>query len=261
MIDIEKSKKELINYVDMIEIDTSEIERKIYHTFRVMNNCKKIANMLRLPNEQINLAQLIGLLHDIGRFEQYKIYNKSVGIESSNKDIKFDHGKVGVEILKKDNYIRKYIEDDQYDKIIFTAICEHNKYEISKGLSKEEELFCKIIKDADKLDIFYESVYIFWQKKNQIKEIESGKLSSKMLQDFYNYKLSNKQNEVNKIDEILKIASFIYDINFKCSFEILKENNNINKMIDRFDYKLPQTKQDMEKIKEIVNKYVIEKTK
>ena len=32
-------------------------------------------------------------------------------------------------------------------------------------------------------------------------------------------------------------------------------------MIDRFDYKLPQTKQDMEKIKEIVNKYVIEKTK
>ena len=135
------------------------------------------------------------------------------------------------------------------------------KDEISKGLSKEEELFCKIIKDADTLDIFYESVYIFWQKKNQIKEIESGKLSSKMLQDFYNYKLSNKQNEVNKIDEILKIASFIYDINFKCSFEILKENNNINKMIDRFDYKLPQTKQDMEKIKEIVNKYVIEKTK
>ena len=95
-----------------------------------------------------------------------------------------------IQELKKDNYIRKYIDDDQYDKIIFTAICEHNKYEISKGLSKEEELFCKIIKDADKLDIFYESVYIFWQKKNQIKEVESGKLSSKMLQDFYNYQIN-----------------------------------------------------------------------
>ena len=82
-----------------------------------------------------------------------------------------------------------------------------------------------------------------------------------MLEDFYAKKLANNKNRVSETDQILRFCSFIYDINFKYSFEILKESNNMSKMIDRFDYKISETKQEMMKIKEIVNQYIEEKIK
>ncbi len=201
------------------------------------------------------------MLHDIGRFEQYKIYNKNSNSIILDNTIKFNHGEAGVGILKRDNYIRKYIEDSKYDKIILTAVYEHNRYELSKNLSKEEELFCKIIKDADKLDIIYETIYYYWQEEDRIKQVELGKLSSQMLEDFYSRKLANNKNRISETDQILRFSSFIYDINFKYSFEMLKESDNISKMIDRFDYKIPKTKQEMMKVKEIANQYIEEKIK
>ena len=80
-----------------------------------------------------------------------------------------------------------------------------------------------------------------------------------MLEDFYNKKLANSKNKKSETDQILRYSSFIYDINFKCSFEILKQTNNISKMIDRFNYKIPETKKEMMKVKEIANKYIEEK--
>ncbi len=261
MIDIEKAKKEFINHVNKIEIDNPRVQTKIDHTFRVAENCKKIAINLELTEEEIKLAELIGLLHDIGRFEQYKIYDKNTNSIILDNNIKFNHGEAGVGVLKKDNYIRNYIDDNKYDEIIFTAVYEHNRYEISKDLTKQEELFCKIIKDADKLDIIYETIYIYWQEEERIKQVEFGKLSPQMLEDFYAKKLANNKNRVSETDQILRFSSFIYDINFKYSFEILKESNNMSKMIDRFDYKVLETKQEMMKIKEIVNQYIEEKIK
>ena len=201
------------------------------------------------------------MLHDIGRFEQYKIYNKNSNSIILDNTIKFNHGEAGVGILKRDNYIRKYIEDSKYDKIILTAVYEHNRYELSKNLSKEEELFCKIIKDADKLDIIYETIYYYWQEEDRIKQVELGELSPQMLEDFYSRKLANNKNRISETDQILRFSSFIYDINFKYSFEMLKESDNISKMIDRFDYKIPKTKQEMMKVKEIANQYIEEKIK
>ena len=55
--------------------------------------------------------------------------------------------------------------------------------------------------------------------------------------------------------------AFIFDMNFKESFEILKEKDYINKTFDRFDFKDEKTKEDMEKIKEIANEYIEEKSK
>lgn len=256
MINIENASEEFINHVNNIELNNPRVQVKIDHTFRVSENCKKIATYLKLTEEQIQLAQLIGILHDIGRFEQYKIYNKNTNSIKLNNSIKFNHGKAGVEVLKKNQYIRKYIKDDKYDNIILTAIYEHNRYELSKNLSEEKSLFCKIIKDADKLDLIYEAIYVYWQEKEQIEMIELGELSPKMLEDFFSQRLSNNKNRISETDQILRFCSFIYDINFDYSFKELKESDNINKMIDRFNYQISETKLEMMKIKEIVNKYL-----
>jgi putative nucleotidyltransferase with HDIG domain len=254
MINIENSKKELINHVHNLELNNPRVEMKIGHVIRVAENCKKIAVDLSLTEEQIQLAELIGLLHDIGRFEQYIIFNEETKVVDNIK--KFDHGEAGVEVLKKDDYIRKYIDEDIYDNVIYTAIYEHNKYELAKGLSKEEELFSKIIKDADKLDLIYESNEIYWKDSERIKQVEEGKLSEKMLKDFYECKLADSRNKISETDQILRFASFIFDINFPCSFKILKENDNIGKMIDRFNYQVPNTREEMMNVKKIANEYI-----
>ncbi len=251
MIDIEKAKKELINYVEKQQINNSHSSNKLEHIMRVSNISRNLAKTLDFTEEQIKLAELIGLLHDIGRFEQYKIIDKT---------IKFNHGEAGVGILKKDNYIRKFIREEQYDDIILTAVYEHNRYELSQGLTKEQELFSKIIKDADKIDLLYEGAEIYWQKSEEIHEIEAGKLSKKMLENFYQYKLADSRNSISKTDQILRFASYVFDINFSYSFKVLKENNNAIKMINRFCYKDIETKQEMKKVKKIINQYILNKT-
>lgn len=69
----------------------------------------------------MELAELIGLLHDIGRFEQIKRYNTFIDKNSIN------HGQLGVKILFDDNQIRRFIKDSKYDDIIKTAILNHNR--------------------------------------------------------------------------------------------------------------------------------------
>lgn len=261
MIEIEKAKIELENHVKNLTIKDKKVQRKLDHIKRVAEISKKIARKLELNENEIQLAELIGLLHDIGRFEQYQKLDATTSIKKLDTTKKFDHGSIGVEVLKKNDYIRKYIEEATYDSIIYTAIYEHNKYELSKNLTKKEELFSKIIKDADKIDIIYEAIAIYWQEPEKINKIEEGILSEKMLEDFYLQKLSNHQNRKSEIDQILRFTSFIFDLNFKYSFQMLKESDNISNMINRFDYKNQKTKEEMEKIKKISNQYIEEKTK
>ena len=73
-MDLEKAKLEFIEYTDKYRRLGKECIRKINHTFRVMDLCGEIAESLNLSDEEIKLAKLCGLLHDLGRFEQWKRY-------------------------------------------------------------------------------------------------------------------------------------------------------------------------------------------
>jgi putative nucleotidyltransferase with HDIG domain len=252
MINMEKAKKEFIAYTNQFDINNPNIERKIGHSIRVMGISKKIAESLKLDKEQIELAALIGLLHDIGRFNQMKKYN------TFNDKDSIDHGDYGIEILNKD--MRKYIDSNKYDTIIKKAIKNHNKYEIEEGLTDEELLFSKIIRDADKTDILYEAVCIFW--KDSESKIEKEIISDHLFNQFKNRTLIKRtKGKKSGVDSILTTLAFIFDINFKSTFEILSKEEYINKIIERFDFKDEYTKEKMEEVKEIANKYIQEKTK
>ena len=65
-IDIEKAKQEFIVYTEKYDLQNENIKRKQEHSLRVMQISEKLAKMLGLSKEEIQLATLIGLLHDIG---------------------------------------------------------------------------------------------------------------------------------------------------------------------------------------------------
>ena len=164
-----------------------------------------------------------------------------------------DHGDLGVEILIKDEYIRKFIEEDKYDNIILKAIKNHNKFKIEDGLSEKELLFAKIIRDADKLDIFYEGAEIFWTKREELEEIYNSKISDKVLAEFRDNIVIDRNDTATKVDRILSIISFIFDINFKYNFKVLKEKSYINKILDKFSFKDEATSSQIEEVRKIVN--------
>lgn len=253
IIDLEKAKEEFIKYTSNYDLENENIDRKKYHSFRVMEISKQISINMKLSQEEIELATLIGLLHDIARFEQYKQFKTFNDVDS------FDHGDYGVEILDKD--IRNYIETDKYDEIIKKAIKNHNKFEMEKGLNETEELFAKIIRDADKIDIFYESVEMFW--KGQEEKINESIISEYVCEQINKQQLIKieKGMKVENIDRVISVIVFIYDINFKSSFKILKEKNYIDLILDRFKFKDKETYEKVEKIRKQANNYINEKTK
>ena len=249
-MNLENAKKEFETFVKQYDLENKKIKRKYGHSFRVMENAGQIANSLNLSNEEIELSKLIGLLHDIGRFEQERIYKTFKDHES------IDHGDLGVEILKKDNYIRKYIEEDKYDDIILKAIKNHNKLYIEEGLTKQELLFSKIVRDADKLDIFYEGVEMFWTNKEEIEEVNKSKLSDKAIETFNKNNLMDRKNIITEADKVLNFIGFMFDINFRYDFEILKKENYINKILDKFEFIDEVTSNQMKNARKIANEYI-----
>jgi putative nucleotidyltransferase with HDIG domain len=149
MIDLDYAIKEFNNYVSNYNLKDSKIKLKYKHTLRVMELSIEIAKSLNLSEEDIKLAGLIGLLHDIGRFDQAAKYN------SFNDHKTINHGEYGANILFKEDLIRKFIIDDTYDEIIKKSVYAHNRDEIPESYNEHEMLHARIIRDADKLDIFY----------------------------------------------------------------------------------------------------------
>lgn len=253
MINLEKAKKEFENYTSKFDLNEQSIKRKVSHTFRVEKQCESIANSLKLNNEEVKLAKLIGILHDIARFEQYTQYKTYKDADS------FNHGDYGVEILNKD--IRNYIDTDEYDKIIKCAVKNHNKYKIEEGLSKKEKLFCDIVRDADKLDILYEILAIFWKEDKDKPNVEYSKISNEVMNQIMEEKPVMRKIGDDDLVKLLCTVAFVFDINFEISLEIIKNENYINNMLNSFDFKEEETKKQIELIKEKINNYIDKRLK
>ena len=91
MIDLNKAKNVFFEYIKNYDETESNISVKKYHSLRVMENAIAIAKDLKLSQEDIELAGLIGLLHDTARFEQWKRFNnfsdKKTGFDKSSTTV------------------------------------------------------------------------------------------------------------------------------------------------------------------------------
>lgn len=245
----EIARKILKEYIEKYDMSNPRIALKASHIFRVADAAKKIATELNLSEEQIWLAELIGLLHDIGRFEQLRIYDTFNDRESVN------HAKLGIEILQKDNFLLKFCPDEKYHDIIIKAIDNHNKFRIDDNLTGEELLQSKIIRDSDKVDILnllrFETFDTLYKKS----EIIDEPISKIVFDAFLEGKQVDRKFQVTSMDSWLSNIGYIFDINFVPSFKIIKDNNYINDLFDR------TPTEQMEKARVFMNQYVKDRSK
>jgi hypothetical protein len=119
---------------------------KIEHTARVCDNICHLGRCIDLTDGQMRMAEVIGLFHDIGRFEQYRRYRTFNDRQSAN------HATMGIDVINKNAVLDMLPADEK--TIIIDAIRFHNAPALPKKKSAACKVFMRSIRDADKLDIW-----------------------------------------------------------------------------------------------------------
>lgn len=252
MIDINNAKKVFKEYVSNYNLQDGKIALKVAHILRVSELSKKIATSLNLSEEDIKLAELIGLLHDIGRFEQVRKYNTFID------KISINHGEYGAKILFEDNLIEKFNVDEKYYKIIKTAILNHNRSKIEDNLTKQELYHSKIIRDADKLDFFF--VALTDNIKNtygcSAEDMQNETFSNEIIREFKEDHMIDYKKRATYGDIWISHMAYVFDFYYKSSYIVIKEKDYLNKLTQKMNFKNPQTIQMAQELLQIANDYI-----
>ncbi len=261
MIDIIKAEKAFKKYLENYDINDDKVKLKLTHTYGVVKAAEYLADSLQLDAENKSIAQIIALLHDIGRFEQTKM---SKDVYDVADKMFFDHAEYGVKILFDEGLIRQFVEDEKYDEIIYKAILNHNKLKIEEGLNDEELLHAKLIRDADKIDNFRvkltESFKVLLGTDDK-EAIFNDTISDKIYNDFMSKKLININENKTYLDRWSGYIAFIFDMNFDASLKYLKDNDLVNKCFDRIKYCNIETIIKINSMKNLSNEYINERCK
>lgn len=135
-------------YVANYDLNNPNIYLKYIHTGKVAENCECIAKSLNLSEADCELAWEIGMLHDIGRFEQLRRFDTFLD------SISIDHAQFGADLLFKEGLMKLFDEAGENNELIEKAVRYHSLYRIPEDLTEREKVFCQIIRDADKVDIY-----------------------------------------------------------------------------------------------------------
>lgn len=212
-MDIEVIDRAFRDYVSKFDKRNKKIRLKFDHTFEVVKVMEKICKKMNLNEEDTLLAKAIAYFHDIGRFEQ--------AIKTGTfKDDVMDHANNGVALLFEDGLIDKFHIDKKYHDLIRISVKNHNKLEVEKNLSEREKLFVNLIRDADKIDIYRVICKYYIMGKRYKFETEPNSIN---VENFFNHRLINNNDKRTMSDNIISSMALIYDINYKESFEVLKE--------------------------------------
>lgn len=286
-INREHIKKTFQEYTDRYDSANPKIKLKIDHTYRVANLCEQIAQSLELSAAEVDLAWLSGMLHDVGRFEQLRRYNTFSDAQS------IDHARFAVELLYDEGLIADYVpeisttelvadartwrsmgganesptaqsEDMPLSDILQTlriAIGEHSAYRIQKGLDERTRMFCQILRDADKVDIFrvicdtpMEEVYGF-----QTKDILRSAITPEVMQAFYEHHAVLRKLKKCPADYIVAHGSLTFELVYPESLRIAKEQGYLKQMMS-FQSENPDTAEMFEDLRKDLNGYLEERS-
>ena len=252
MINIENAYKEFDAYVSNFNPEDDKIKLKIEHTKRVAELSRKVAESLNLSKEKVNLAELIGLFHDMGRFKQIQIYN------TFNDRISFNHAELSIQLLFDENLIDKFNVDEEYKNIIKLAILNHNKRSIDESLNEEEMLFAKIIRDADKLDIFYTLCEYDYKTIFTHSNFDCGPISDQIMSDFINEHFVNYSLIKSASDQIPTFYAYVFNLYFEFSLKFLVQKNYLATFTNRvYEHFTNNTvKEQVKQIVDITNNFL-----
>ena len=296
------NRKNVINafaeYVRNYDPSDEKIKLKIDHTYRVAGLCQSIAKSLNLSEADVDIAWLLGMLHDIGRFEQIRRFGTFSDADS------VDHAEFGADLLFKEGLIRKFAEgyyekcelvgagneeagqaysrqkDCQKDYkedcdegklnseqvkcnegklagLLELAIRQHNKYRVKEGLTERQLMFCNILRDADKVDIFKVNAEVPMEIIYDVttEELKNGIITKEVLDSFYRKETVLKSLRKSAVDHIVGHISLLFEIVYPESYRQAKEQGYVYKLLD-FKSDVPEVDVEFGRMREYLDEFL-----
>ena len=228
------------------------MQLKIEHSRHVSFNCRTLAEELEWAEDEIIIAEILGLLHDVGRFSQFAEYGTFIDADSVN------HGERGYEVIRNTNILLPLPLKDR--QIVLDGIHYHNCKKYPPYIPSKSLRFVKLVCDADKLDKFHvigESI-----KNNALNgdsitahTIQSyGSINPRALEKIRKKKKISKKHILSQADFYLMHLSLVFDIDYTPAFKRISDSKILEQIIQVLlaDY-------DIGTISETVLAYVKEK--
>ncbi len=243
-------------YVKNITPDSGKlihlIQLKLEHSINTAYYSRALGEDMRWSVSDILTAEALGLLHDVGRFSQIVKFGTFSDTGSIN------HGECGHKIIKQFNILSPLTGDDQAR--ILDGIHYHNSVEIPQHINPDSLRFVKLVRDADKLDIF--RVINDSIKNNRLDDYPeitlnidiNGPVNPLVLSQVLNKQIVSYKNVKSLADFGLTQLSWIYDINYKFTFQQIFDRRILEQVIEL----LPEEK-EIQKVARAVKMFIAQK--
>lgn len=241
-MDRERAQSAFEAYVSNYDPANPRIALKVDHTLRVAALCERLALELGMVPQDVDLAWLIGLLHDIGRFEQVRRY------DTFNDAASVPHATLGAEVLfgrDEDTgqpLIRRFLPEAHADQLIRTAVASHSDWRLPDSFDGRTLTFCNLLRDADKIDILkvngicpIEDIYGLSED-----EMRASRVSEACVELFFQHSCLPRGVRRHPADIMLGHICFAWELVFAQSLAIVREQGHLHAMLSR-SWDLPET--------------------
>ena len=237
MVDRERVIRAFDEYVAAYNADDPKIRLKIDHTLRVAALCERIGKAAGL--DSTDLTWLSGMLHDIGRFEQVRRYNTFVDADS------VDHAQLGADLLFHEGLLDRFSADltETEKRILERSIRSHSAYRLGPDLTGTEIVYCNILRDADKIDIFrvncdtpLEEIY-----NVTAEDLKTAGVSEEVRDCFRRRTAVLRNLRKTAIDYVVAHLCLTFELVYPISREIAREQGYVDRLLN-FQSENPETK-------------------
>ena len=200
------------------------------HTRRVRREIRAIGTALELSEDDLRLADVIALFHDIGRFEQYARYGTFVDRRSC------DHAELGVSILEREGILDHC--DASTGSLILRTIRYHNRATLPRGETERCLFFSRLLRDADKMDIWRVVTDYYHREegtRNGALELDlpdSPGFSDDVYEDLINERIVDIRHVRSLNDFKLLQVGWVFDLNFDPTVRLLCARGYLDKIRD-----------------------------
>jgi putative nucleotidyltransferase with HDIG domain len=220
------------------------VDLKVEHTYRVISNSMIIARRSGLCESDVQLARIIALVHDIGRYQQFMTYR------TFDDSLSVNHAQFGLDIARQIGLFDGIIDGADHT-LITRAIMNHNLHRLAPLSDERLMLFSRLIRDADKVDIWY--ILSVQDVVNTILDSSETQTSyevpDQILQCFRKGQSVRAAESMN--DYRFLRLSWIYDMNYPATFALIRKRGYVDRILARIP---PSDRKD--EIAAIIHQYV-----
>jgi len=198
------------------------------HTRRVCREALAIGKALGLSAPDLRIVEVIVLLHDVGRFEQYTRYRTFADSRSEN------HAKLTLKILRRRRVLERF--HPRTREIIRRAILYHNLPAVPPVRESRIRFFARILRDADKLDIWKLVINYYYApegRKNHAISIglpDTPDINPLVYEDLLTGRIVNSKHMRNLNDFKLLQLGWVLDVNFVPTLKAVRRRRYLEKI-------------------------------